>query len=371
MKRTDQLNEIVRLVYKCSAADEELQTMIPRFSGSRGLRSIRAGVIGMLLVACHIMTKAGEAANVTPEQGACDMTGLAQQLKKRVERRIVYLNDVDIEDYTKALNEAACALSQARKIQGSPVMIDRALEQLEKGEPRAAELILAELAGREASQGKDGLKRAAEIQLHVGALARLHDAQAAWAAYSRAVAFDSQNADGWNRLGYCAMSCLHDWGEAEKAFQKLIDLGRVRNDPMMMALGYHNLGSIYTARQFISKAPFFKELKGTKGIPKEYNARDDRERAVAMHRKALQVYADNGDQERMAREYDRLIGALFGLAGEDEGKASHALSEAHKALDIRQALGRNIDTAVKYEQLGLSYEKRGDRDQATLSSTSC
>ncbi len=264
----------------------------------------------------------------------------------------------------------------------------------------------------EAEAHGTAVKRA-EYWRHIGALAFLQHTHKALAAYRRAVAFDSGNADGWRSLGELLYR-LGDYGGARVAFEELQELGkrtgnlRTQSNAMLrlnwiwqatgnlseaeqlasralqfakraewqegMARAYGNLGVIYRTRGELGRAEkmLVKELRlneeraSKEGMARAranlgtiYMRQGDFVRAADMQLKALKLFEELGHKEYMAATYGNL-----GLVCQMRGDLAHAEEMQLKALKLNEELGRKDGMANAYGNLGLIYEKRGDEARA-------
>lgn len=150
---------------------------------------------------------------------------------------------VSIEEQRPAIAAAVEQLAEDKDI--DPLELARNPEGLD---PRELEQKLRaraerlEAAGRpKVDAGQADLKRSAEYWRHIGALAFLHDTEAALAAYEKAAALDPDDADGWQKVG----ELLFRKGEldgADKAFQQLMRVGLERGDKRVEAVACLRLG---------------------------------------------------------------------------------------------------------------------------------
>ncbi len=154
------------------------------------------------------------------------------------------------------------------------VPIDEALTQLGAGDTAKAEEIFRRVLERRRAEGQGAFKEAAAAARHLGALAFLHDTDAALRAYTQAVEFDPDDADGWNQLGHLRHRVGNLDGAVE-AFERVLRLGNAVDDKTVIAIAYGNLGLIYETR-------------------------GDLDAAEEHHRKALALNEELGDKEGIA-----------------------------------------------------------------------
>ncbi len=90
-----------------------------------------------------------------------------------------------------------------------------------------------------------------------------------------------------------------------------------------------------------------------------YQDRGDLDRADQMHKKSLEINEKLGRLEGMANQYGNL-----GLVCQGRGDLDGAEAMHEKSIQINEKLGRLEGTASQYGNLGLVYRKRGDLDAA-------
>ncbi len=124
----------------------------------------------------------------------------------------------------RALTEAVAELVEQAKTADDPDPFENALAELAAGHSEAAENLLRVILNQRRDEGEAALKDAARAARHIGAIAFYHDTRKALDAYQQAVALDTQDPDGWNRLGHLKYR-LGDLAGARTAYEKVLSLG--------------------------------------------------------------------------------------------------------------------------------------------------
>jgi len=282
---------------------------------------------------------------------------------------------VSIEEQRPAIAAAVEKLAGDKDI--DPLDLARNPEGLD---PRELEQRLRARAERLEAEGRAkvdagqaALKRSAEYWRHIGALAYLHDTQAALAAYEKAVALDPDDAEGWQKVGELQFRKGEIDG-ADKAFQQLMRVGLERRDKRTEAMACLRLGWVPWKRGNLDNAEeLFQEslrlaalVDWPEGIARAcgnlgivYGIRGDLDHAEEMHRKALALDEALGRKEGMASDYGNL-GNVYWI----QGDLDRAEEMQKKALALNEALGRKEGMAGDYGNLGNVYQTRGDLDRA-------
>ena len=176
------------------------------------------------------------------------------------------------EEVKKGIAAAVTALAKSGK--------EAALEALKRGETGAADEALAEKIGElEEARGVAG-REAADLYRQRGAIAFLHDTQAALRFYAKATELDPDDAEGWNVLGLLQLRAGY-LDAAIENFERVLALGNSTADQAIVAAAKDNLGIVYRTR-------------------------GDLNEAEAMHKKALALDEALGCKEGMAKAYSNL-----------------------------------------------------------------
>jgi tetratricopeptide (TPR) repeat protein len=319
-------------------------------------------VAGVWVLYRYFSEKTGEAAEVDVNAIVATLQeGHRNQLHDAAQR------EETLRDQVGQLTEAVQALSIERDKPDAPAGIDEALALLSKGETGAAEAVFQEVKEHRKAE------EAAAAARHIGALAFLHDTEKALAAYHEAVDLDSDNADGWNRLGHLLYR-TGDIDDAEQAFMRVLALGNRVENQELIAIATGNLGLLYSTRgdldraeEMYKKSLAIEEALGRKeGMASDYGnlgnlylTRGDLDRAEEMYGKSLALNEALGSKEGMANQYGNL-GNLYSTRGE----LDRAEEMYKQSLTLNEALRRKEGMALNYSNLGVLYKTRGDLDHA-------
>jgi tetratricopeptide (TPR) repeat protein len=149
------------------------------------------------------------------------------------------------EEVKKGIAAAVTALAKSGK--------EAALEALKRGETRAADEALAEKIGElEEARGVAG-REAADLYRQRGAIAFLHDTQAALRFYVKATELDPDDAEGWNVLGLLQLRAGY-LDAAIENFERVLALGNSTADQAIVAAAKDNLGIVYRTRGYLNEA---------------------------------------------------------------------------------------------------------------------
>ena len=268
-------------------------------------------------------------------------------------------------------DHAKVALAALAKQEGPGIA--EALTRSAEGDTKAAEAIFKAIEERKTAERAGANKAAAEAARHLGSLAYLHDTQTALAAYRRATVLDPDDANGWNQLGHL-LRWTGDVGEAEAAYQRVLELGRVTHDKSVEAWGIGNLAILYEDLNWVALAEamhrkaldVFEALDDKKNIAKSYDNlgfthlnREELDLAEEMFQKALDIRVAMKDKEQIAVSYTSL-----GILHEVRGDLGRAEAMFQDALALFEALDSKAGAAGSYKWLGVVYEKRGELDRA-------
>jgi tetratricopeptide (TPR) repeat protein len=271
------------------------------------------------------------------------------------------------------LRQAVVSLMERREDDSLPdelrAAVAEALGGLEQGETRPAESVFAAFESR--AEGASNNFLAAEAARHRGALAFLHDTEAALAAYRRATELDPGTATGWNGLGHVLLR-LGRFDDAAAAYRKVVEIGEQTDDRITHAAGLGNLGNVQEALGALPEASEFYHraldvalVSGDpEGLAHAYNnlgsvyrEQGDLRQAEDMYLRAMQFYTDLGDKEGLANTFANL-GSVHLMRGE----LLEAEDKYQQALGISEDLGHLEAAANAYGNLGLVYRESGDLD---------
>jgi tetratricopeptide (TPR) repeat protein len=222
-------------------------------------------------------------------------------------------------------------------------------------------------------EGKGDLKASAQYWRHIGALAFLHNTQKALAAYTKAVALDADEPDGWRYLGELQYR-LGDTVAAERAFEALRTLGTKSGSKQSESMGYLRLGWIHRRHGNLAKAEEMQlkalklneELGSKEGMARAYGnlgniyqSRGELTKAEEMHLKSLKLEGELGRKEGMAADYGNL-----GVIYRTRGELPKAEEMQLKALKLNEELGSKEGMARAYGNLGVIYGNRNELTKA-------
>ena len=214
------------------------------------------------------------------------------------------------EGLKEQLEQTVTSLGRIGAEQGrSEASINEAKRALARGEPEQAEKVYLNFAQRKRGEGSEALKEAAEAYRSLGALAFLHDTEAALGHYREATQLDPENPEGWNQLGHLQRR-VGDLEEAESAYGRVLELADSTGQVSLKAIAYGNLGIVYRTR-------------------------GELDWAVEMHEKSLAIEEALGRKEGMAINYGNL-----GNVYQTRGELDRAVEMYEKSLAIEEALGR-------------------------------
>ena len=217
------------------------------------------------------------------------------------------------EEVKKGIAAAVTALAKSGK--------EAALEALKRGETRAADEALAEKIGElEEARGVAG-REAADLYRQRGAIAFLHDTQAALRFYVKATELDPDDAEGWNVLGLLQLRAGY-LDAAIENFERVLALGNSTADQAIVAAAKDNLGIVYRTR-------------------------GDLDEAEAMHKKALALDEALGRKQGMASAYGNL-GNVYAT----RGGLADACSYWNIALNLYREVGMGREIAEIESRIG-------------------
>ena len=164
--------------------------------------------------------------------------GVAPELSARLDAQ---------SDQNQQLIEMVQALVREKGDPAGPAGIDVALQHLNEGRTAEAEKAFREIKDRKKAEGAAANREAAAAARHLGALAFLHDTDAALAAYREAADLDPDDSDGWNQMGRL-LKRIGDLSGAEMAYRKVLALGNQTKSRETIAVATGNLGLIALTR---------------------------------------------------------------------------------------------------------------------------
>ena len=284
------------------------------------------------------------------------------------------------QETIKSLTAAVEALSLAAAQPDATPSLQSAQAQLAQGDVTGAEAVFTQIlkAKRASAQQKlaDGtaeLKEAAEAARHLGALAFLHDTQAALTHYRTATDLDPDDPEGWNQLGHL-LDRIGELDRAIEAYDRVLSIGEARQDRECISAATGNLGTIYLTRGDLGQAEGMlkrgldldEELDRKEGVAAKlgnlgliYRTRGDLDQAEDMHKRALALEEELGRKEGMASDLGNL-----GIIYKTRGDLNQAEEMYKRALAIHEELGRKEGMANQLGNLGIIYNIRGDLDHA-------
>ena len=234
--------------------------------------------------------------------------------------------------------EPASAAVHAGFAQDLNAAIDTLLEAgqskaLEDTTGAAAEAAIDALIAERAGERERVAKSEAALWRQKGALAFLHDTDAAMRAYTRATELDPDDPKGWNVLGNLHRR-VGNLDAAIDSVERVLALGNLTTHQPTIAVATGNLGILC-------------------------HSRGDLDQAQALYGKSLALYEALGDNEGMANQHGNL-GLIFQTRGDlDQAEALH-----RKSLALYEALGNNEGMANQHGNLGNIYRTRGDLNLA-------
>jgi len=190
-------------------------------------------------------------------------------------------SQLDVKDeQIKALTDALKALPQQTGLPNAKQRIQEAELEIASGKTGKAQAIYREILLKKKAEGETANREAAEAARRLGALAFLHDTEAALDAYRESVLLEPENDVGWNQLGHL-LRRTGDIDEAIRAYTQVGNIGRKKDNQELIAISYGNLGILY-------------QIRG------------DLDQAEAMYRKSLAIDEALGRQGGMAIQYGNL-----------------------------------------------------------------
>jgi tetratricopeptide (TPR) repeat protein len=237
---------------------------------------------------------------------------------------------------------------------------------------------LRERAEKHQADAQSSMKASAEYWRHIGALAFLHDTQKAMEAYEKAVALDPDEPEGWRYLGELQYR-LGDLAKAEQSFDRVLLLGKLRNDPKAQLIGCLRLGWIWRDRgeleraetligdaiQFAEKAGWDEGLaRAYGGLGVVHDLRGDLSQAEDAQRKSLSLYEKLHNKDGMARVYGNL-----GIICRNRGELDHAEEAYRKSMELYEQLGDRDGIARVLCNLAVVHQHRGEFDKAQKSTS--
>lgn len=214
----------------------------------------------------------------------------------------------ELKQDKKQLENALQALEARAEAGEEPDRIAEAFARLDQNDTSAAEAIFREVLEAKEAEGAAANRQAAEAARHLGALAFLHDTQAALVAYEKAIALDPDNTDGWTQLGHLRRR-LGRLELAEQAYETVLRLGNRDASDELIAIAKGNLGVIYRTR-------------------------GELDRAAETHGQALALHEALCRKGGMAIQY-----ANLGALAEERGDPKTACRHWAKALALYEEVG--------------------------------
>ncbi|WP_417909999.1 tetratricopeptide repeat protein [Candidatus Electronema sp. PJ] len=274
------------------------------------------------------------------------------------------------QEQLKKLAEAIAALRQADV---PAQQINQAVQALAQGNAAPAQELLAQITQSKEMAVEQARQEAIAAARHEQILAFWGDPGAAVGIYEKTTALTQDDPDNWNRLGYLLLR-QGKLAQAERAYNKLLDLGKRRQESELLAIASGGLGFIHELRGQLDQAEqmhrisfeLHQTLNCQEGMAKQcshlgdvYQALGKFDRAEWAHRKGLELEQALGRKEGMANQYSKL-GCLCRLRGDLNGA-----EEMHrKSLALEQSLQRGEGIASDYGNLGNVFCASGDLDQA-------
>ena len=163
-----------------------------------------------------------------------------------------------------------------------------------------------------------------------------------------------------------------DYEEADRQYQRALDISERLGDQAGMATGYHQLGILAqhrgdyeeADRQYQRALDISERLGDQAGMASSYHQlgrlaqeRGDDEEAVRQYQRSLDIKERLGDQAGMASSYHQL-----GMLAQERGDDEEAERQYQRALDIFERLGNQASMASSYHNLGILAQDRGDYD---------
>jgi tetratricopeptide (TPR) repeat protein len=185
---------------------------------------------------------------------------------------------------------------------------------------------------------------------------------------------DSPRRAAWiNQLGSLAQS-RGDYAEAERQYQRSLEIFEQLGDQAHLAAIYHNLGTLAqdrgdyaeAERQYQRSMDILNRLGDQPGMASTYAqlgmlAKDlgDYPEAKRQYQRSLEIFEQLGDQASMAISYHEL-----GILALDRGDYAEAKRQYQRSLDIKERLGDQAGIAVSHHELGILAWARGDYAEA-------
>jgi tetratricopeptide (TPR) repeat protein len=201
------------------------------------------------------------------------------------------------------------------KVDASPSAIEAAFAALQKGDTSLAESLFEKLVEEELKKAAESNKNAANALRNLGTL-RWWESQKALAAYQRATELDPDNADDWNRLGLllCRTGKLN---EAIAAYQTVLKLGLVHQNPKEISWAFCKLGNVYRTSNELDKA-------------------------IKMYGKALAIDEQMDNKLYIAEDY-----SLLGTVYEQKCNKAEAKLYWQKSLELYKYIGSPNEKLVQ------------------------
>lgn len=316
----------------------------------------------------HIETTGDKSPAINSNGGAVTINYSSKEEIDKIVAIYAQQHKLDTEQI-KSLTAAVTALSQGKDVIGTESQIQAAMAALAQGNTAQAKALFE----KETQRVELAAKQGAEAYRNLGALAFLDNTQEALHAYRRATELDTDNAEGWNRLG-TLLYRVGEWNQAITAFEKELELGQRLQNQHVIAFTYSNLGTVYKTRGELdkaiamhNKALAINEILGFKeSIANNYNNLGivysdlgELDKAIAFYNRALNINESLGIKEGMALNYTNL-GNIYGASD----KHNKAIEMYQKSLEIIERLDDKEMIAVVYGNLGNVYYLRGDLDKA-------
>jgi tetratricopeptide (TPR) repeat protein len=198
--------------------------------------------------------------------------------------------------------------------------------------------------------------------------------------YQRALDISEQLGNQANAaVGYLHLGNLAyqrgDYDEAARQFQRSLDINERLGNQTGMARSHHNLGSVAyerrdhdeADRQFRRSLDISRRLEDQAGMADSYHQlgaiaqrRGDLDEADRQFRRSLTISERLGDQARIATTFHSL-GNMAYLRQDDD----QAALQYQRSLDISERLGDQASMANTYRQLGMIAQRHGDLDEAS------
>lgn len=233
------------------------------------------------------------------------------------------------DEQIQALKNALTLLIERKINSATDSQVSEAINELKLGRiDKTKDIFIKEVKNVEYS-----IKKSAEFYRYLGAVSFWEDFQESIHAYKRATELDSDNSDGWNKLGFL-YRLTNKKDSALYAFTKVLDLGVKNNNKEEMAIAYGNIGTVY-------------------------HIKNDLQHAEEFYKKSLEINTTLNRRQGIASAYQEL-----GLLYLDKKNIDYAKEMFMKSLIIEESLEDNVGKAVLFGNMGTLYLEQNDTKQA-------